>query len=263
MDVRAYLDRIDFQDPVIVDRNVLYKLQKKHLLNVPFENLDIHYGKKISLSIMDIYQKVVIEKRGGFCYELNGLFHQLLRQIGFNAKIISARVHTKNGKYSPEYDHLAIIVNLENQDFLVDVGFGKFTLEPLRLVTDQKIKDSFGQFQFEKHNTDYYQINEIKNQESIPQYIFSLKERELSEFEERSIFHQTSEFSHFTKKKLISIASLDERITLTNSQLKTSRMDIEEEINFEQDQFEVKLKQYFDIEIGKSSCPNVQIERFG
>ena len=257
MDLQAYLERIDFHDPVLVDRNVLYELQKKHLLNIPFENLDIHYGKKISLSILNIYQKVVIEKRGGFCYELNGLFHQLLKEIGFNAKLISARVHTKNGEYSPEYDHLAIIVNLENQDFLVDVGFGKFSLEPLRLEINKKIKDRFGQFQFKKHNADYYQINKIKNQELIPQYIFSLKERELSEFEERCIFHQTSELSHFTKKKLISIASFDERITLKNSQLKITRLEIEEEINFEENQFESKLKQYFDIEIGKGSCNKI------
>jgi N-hydroxyarylamine O-acetyltransferase len=254
MDLRVYLDRIDFHDPVIVDRKVLYALQRKHLLNVPFENLDIHYDKKISLSITDIYQKIVIKKRGGFCYELNGLFHQLLKEIGFNAKLISARVHTKNGEYSPEYDHLAIIVNLENQDFLVDVGFGKFSLEPLKLETGQKIKDRFGQFQFEKHNVNYYQINEIKNQELIPQYIFSLKERKLSEFEERSIFHQTSEFSHFTKKKLITIASIDERITLNNSQLIITRLEIQEEINFKENQFEAKLKKHFDIQIGNGSC---------
>ncbi|HDZ05683.1 hypothetical protein LCGC14_0066100 [marine sediment metagenome] len=254
MDLRAYLDRIDFHDPVIINRNVLYELQKKHLLNIPFENLDIHYGRKINLSVMDIYQKIIIDKRGGFCYELNGLFHQLLMRIGFNAKLISARVHSENGKYSPEYDHLAIIVNLENQDFLVDVGFGKFSLLPLRLETGKKIKDSFGQFQFKKHNADYYQINEIKNQELIPQYIFNLKERELSEFEERCIFHQTSEHSHFTKKKLISIARFDGRITLNNSQLKITRLEIEEVTNFAENQFETKLKQYFDIEIGIGSC---------
>lgn len=249
MDIRAYLDRIDFHDTISIDKDTLYSLQKKHLLKIPFENLDIHYGRKISLSVTDIYQKIVIEKRGGFCYELNGLFHQLLKQIGFNVKLISAQVHTKNGEYSPEYDHLAIIVNLDNQDVLVDVGFGKFSLEPLKLETSKKIIDSFGQFQFEKHSSEYYRINEIKNQELIPQYIFSLRERELSEFEERCIFHQTSKASHFTKKKLISIAKKDGRITLNNSQLKITRSGIEEEINFEENKFETKLKEYFDIEI--------------
>lgn len=249
MDLQAYLSRIDFYDTVSANKDVLYKLQKHHLLNVPFENLDIHYGTKISLSINDIYRKVVIRKRGGFCYELNGLFHQLLMEIGFNAKLISAQVHTKNGEYSPEYDHLAIIVNLENQDFLVDVGFGKFSLEPLKLELNRKIIDSYGEFQFDKYSVDYYRINELKNNDLIPQYIFQYEERELYEFQERCEFHQTNEDSHFTKKKLISIAKPNGRLTLNNSLLKITRFGIEEEIEFNESEFEEKLEQYFDIEL--------------
>ncbi len=249
MDLQAYLNRIDFHDTLSPSKDVLYKLQKHHLLNIPFENLDIHYGTKISLSINDIYRKVVIRKRGGFCYELNGLFHQLLMEIGFNAKLISAQVHTKNGEYSPEYDHITIIVNLENQDFLVDVGFGKFSLEPLKLELNQKIIDSYGEFQFDKYSVDYYRINELKNNDLIPQYIFQNKERELYEFQERCEFHQTNEDSHFTKKKLISIAKPNGRLTLNNSLLKITRFGIEEEIEFHESEFEEKLEQYFDIEL--------------
>lgn len=249
MDLQAYLSRIDFHDTLSPNKDVLYKLQKHHLLNIPFENLDIHYGTKISLLINDIYRKVVIRKRGGFCYELNGLFHQLLMEIGFNAKLISAQVHTKNGEYSPEYDHMAIIVNLENQDFLVDVGFGKFSLEPLKLELNRKIIDSYGEFQFDKYSVDYYRINELKNNDLIPQYIFQNEERELYEFQERCEFHQTNEDSHFTKKKLISIAKPNGRLTLNNSLLKITRFGIEEEIEFNESEFEEKLEQYFDIEL--------------
>lgn len=254
MDLQAYLNRINFYHAVNPNKEVLYKLQKHHLLNIPFENLDIHYGREISLSINDIYKKIIIQKRGGFCYELNGLFHQLLLKIGFDAKLISAQIHSKNGEYSPEYDHMAIIVNLENQDFLVDVGFGKFSLEPLKLELNRKIIDSYGEFQFDKYRGDYYRINEINNNNIIPQYIFRNIERELIEFKERCKFHQTSEYSHFTKKKLISIARNDGRITLNDSQFKITRSGIEEEIKFEKNEFETKLKQYFDIDIGKGSC---------
>lgn len=254
MDVQTYLDRIDFKDTIALNKNVLFKLQKKHLLNVAFENLDIHYNRKINLSLTDIYKKIISEKRGGFCYELNGLFHSLLKQIGFDAKLISARVNIKDNDYSPEYDHLAIIVNLENNVFLVDVGFGKFSLEPLKLEMNQMISDSFGKFQFDKYDKDYYRINEIKDNNLFPQYIFKNEERKLSEFTKRCEFHQTSQNSHFTKKKLISIAKTDGRITLNNSQLKITRLGIEEEINFDENEFESKLKQYFDIEIRKGSC---------
>lgn len=249
MDVQVYLDRINFEDTIALHKNVLFKLQRKHLLNIPFENLDIHYNRKIKLSVPAIYQKIINEKRGGFCYELNGLFHSLLKQIGFNAKLISARVHIKDDDYSPEYDHLAIIVNLENKQFLVDVGFGKFSLEPLKLEMNQTISDSFGKFQFDKFNKEYYRINEVKDTNVLPQYIFKNEERKLSEFTKRCEFHQTSEHSHFTKKKLISIAKTNGRITLNNSQLKITHLENEEEINFDEREFESKLKHYFDIEI--------------
>jgi N-hydroxyarylamine O-acetyltransferase len=254
MDMHEYLERICFSSPIIADKKTLYSLQKKHLLNIPFENLDIHYKKKISLSIDVIYKKIVIDKRGGFCYELNGLFHRLLVEMGFHAKLISARVHTKNGQYSPEFDHLAIIVNLENQEFLVDVGFGKFSFEPLKLELDTTINDNFGQFRFDRFERDHYRINEIKGNDSFPQYIFTTKRRELFEFEKRCEFHQTSHESHFTKKKLISIAKENGRITLNNSQLKITSSGIEEEIEFEENEFEDRLKQLFNIEIVKGSC---------
>lgn len=249
MDVQAYLNRIDFDDTIALHKNVLFKLQRKHLLNVPFENLDIHYNRKIKLLVPAIYQKIINEKRGGFCYELNGLFHSLLKQIGFDAKLISARVHIKDDDYSPEYDHLAIIVNLENKQFLVDVGFGKFSLEPLTLEMNQTISDSFGKFQFDKFNKEYYRINEVKDYNVLPQYIFKNEERKLSEFTKRCEFHQTSEHSHFTKKKLISIAKTNGRISLNNSQLKITHIENEEEINFDEREFESKLKHYFNIDI--------------
>jgi len=253
MDIEKYLKRIDFQGPVYIHKDVLFKLQKNHLLNIPFENLDIYYGKKINLSIDKLYQKIIIDERGGFCYELNGLFYNLLKQIGFNAKLISARVHSKNGKYSPEYDHLAIIVAIDDNEYLVDVGFGKFSLEPLRFQMTESIEDVLGQFKFDKLNIDYYRINEIIDNNLIPQYIFSDKERKFQEFEERCKFHQTSENSHFTKKKLISITTKDGRITLNDSLLKITRFGTKKEIEFNENDFETKLKQFFNIEIEKGS----------
>lgn len=253
MDIEKYLKRIDFQGPIYIHKDVLFKLQKNHLLNIPFENLDIHYGKKINLSIDKLYQKIIIDERGGFCYELNGLFYNLLKQIGFNAKLISARVHAKNGDYSPEYDHLAIIVHIDENEYLVDVGFGKFSLEPLRFQMTESIEDVLGQFKFDKLDIDYYRINEIIDNNLIPQYIFRDKERKLQEFEERCKFHQTSDNSHFTKNKLISITKKDGRITLNDSLLKITHLGTKKEIEFNENDFETKLKQFFNIEIEKGS----------
>jgi len=92
METERYLERINYSDKTEPEIEVLKALQKKHLLSVPFENLDIHYKVPIELDLANVFKKVVIERRGGFCYELNGIFHELLNSIGFNVKMISARV---------------------------------------------------------------------------------------------------------------------------------------------------------------------------
>ncbi|WP_237274444.1 arylamine N-acetyltransferase family protein [Tenacibaculum ovolyticum] len=251
MNVQKYLDRINFERTIDVSQECLFQLQKSHLLSVPFENLDIHYGNKINLNINNIYQKVVINKRGGFCYELNGLFYQLLKNLGFNVKLISAQVHIKDNEYSPEYDHLAIIALIDGEEFLVDVGFGKFSLEPLKVELDLEILDSFGKFQFSRCKSNFFRISEIKKGKLYPSYIFTTKERELSDFRKRCHFHQTDKHSHFKRRKLISIAETKGRITLTDNQLKISNLGVEKVINFGEEVFEDKLEKYFNIKISK------------
>ncbi|WP_420321369.1 arylamine N-acetyltransferase family protein [Flagellimonas sp.] len=249
IDVEKYLERIHFSQSIKIDRDTLSLLQKSHLLSVPFENLDIHYGIPIELDIQRIYHKIMENKRGGFCYELNGLFNSLLNGIGFKSKLVSARTYGKDQQYSPEYDHLALIVHLDNEDILVDVGFGKFSFEPLPIRLDTIISDTYGDFVFDKYNATHIRINEKTKDKSTPQYIFSKKERELLEFKRRCEFHQKSKDSHFTQKKVISIAKENGRITLNNTQLKISRSGKEQLIEFEEDEFEYKLKEHFNIEL--------------
>src|SRR5688572_15967516 len=105
INVDAYLERIGLRrDELSVAADSLCRLQHSHLLAVPFENLDIHWKRPITIDVARFYEKIVEQKRGGFCYELNGLFNELLRSLGFTTRLISARVF--NGKaHGPEYDH--------------------------------------------------------------------------------------------------------------------------------------------------------------
>jgi N-hydroxyarylamine O-acetyltransferase len=110
----------------------LRQIHRAHLFSVPFENLDIHLGRKIVCDEDDFLHKIVNERRGGFCYELNGAFASLLRGLGFQVTLLSARVARSDGGDSPEYDHLTLRVDLD-EPWLVDVGFGDSFLEALRL----------------------------------------------------------------------------------------------------------------------------------
>src|ERR1051326_805528 len=123
MNTTAYLDRIGYRGPVMPTADVLRRLHLAHLQTVPFENLDISRGRKIAMDEEAFVRKLVEERRGGFCYELNGAFAALLRALGFKVTLLSARVPREDGSDGPEFDHLTLRVDLE-EPRLADVGFG-------------------------------------------------------------------------------------------------------------------------------------------
>ena len=144
---------------------------------------------------------------------------------------------------------MAIIVTLENEDILVDVGFGKFSLEPLPIKMNHALFDQYGQFIFDMYNSTHIRINQMKENRIVPQYIFSPKSRELIEFKERCAYHQQSENSHFTQKKVITIAKENGRVTLNDTQLKILKFGKEKVIEFKEEEFEKRLKELFNIKI--------------
>jgi N-hydroxyarylamine O-acetyltransferase len=132
MDTNKYLKRIDFTNKVIINDKTLVQLHEHHVLNVPFENLDIHFNRLFDLKLDNIFKKVVDNFRGGFCYELNTLFNELLCIIGFESRIIEARIYDELGNLGPKYDHMAIFVETDKK-YLLDVGFGDLFIKPLEI----------------------------------------------------------------------------------------------------------------------------------
>lgn len=248
----AYLNCINFNQPVRTDLSTLVALQRNHLLHVPFENLDIHYQRPIRLDLDAVFDKVVMQKRGGFCYELNSIFYALLRELGFQVSMISARVHKKEGDYSPEFDHMALLVTVDNVTYLVDVGFGSFSLEPLLLREEVVLKDPYGNFTFDSYQG-YFRINLLENEKYIPQYIFTTQPRKLEEFSERCYYHQYNPESHFSQKKVISLALEDGRITLNDDSLKVTKKGEILEESFDPFLFEKKLEEFFCVSFPKAT----------
>src|SRR6202012_5810811 len=93
MDISGYLKRINYNGIVYRDLATLRELKKNHVFAIPFETLDIHNGVPILLQTNFLYQKVIHDNRGGYCYELNMLFHNLLITCGFNVQMIGGRLH--------------------------------------------------------------------------------------------------------------------------------------------------------------------------
>lgn len=211
----AYLERIRYAGPCVADAATLAALQRAHLMTVPFENLDIHWERPIIVDIDRFYSKVVVERRGGFCYELNGLFNELLKRLGYETRLVSARVFN-SGVHGPEFDHAAIIARAADDEYLVDVGFGAFSAEPLRYVFDVEQYDANGWFMIRGRDDGYIEV--MKRDDGIwrSEYIFKDVPRQLSEFGEMCDFQQYSPESHFRKGKLCSIMTAYGRKTLTD-----------------------------------------------
>ena len=246
MNVERYLKRIGYKgarDPTI---DVLRRLHRRHMLSVPFENLDIYLGQPIVLDQRAFYRKIVEARRGGYCYELNGCFAWLLKKLGYRVSIASARVAGKRGRFSPEFDHLTLLVKLEER-WLVDVGFGdSFTTPKLVDATGVQEDDGFEYRITENSTGKLVSRKSLKSRFWKPQYAFTIKPRRLSEFVARNRYQQTSPLSHFTKGRLISQLSRTGRVTLTERKLVLTRNGKREERSVKSDvDFDNLLAKYF------------------
>ncbi len=122
--VEAYLQRIGFQGTANTDWETLRELQYRHLHSVPYENLDILMGVPLDLRISHLYEKIVAQGRGGYCFESNGLFRQLLVALGFPLTSYFARFWRDEGNPPPKPRHHILVVTLGKERYLVDVGVG-------------------------------------------------------------------------------------------------------------------------------------------
>jgi N-hydroxyarylamine O-acetyltransferase len=218
MNLRAYLDRIRYSGLIAPTRSTLSALQAAHLQSVPFENLDIHLKRPLSLKENDLFDKIVLRKRGGFCYELNNLFAALLRELDFQVTLLSARVLTADGSPPPEFDHLVLQVQVPDEidRWLVDVGFGDFALEPLNIDDTDWQPQADRAFKIDRDGNDLKVMLREHDGSIEPQYAFTLAPRSIEEFLDMCHYHQTSPESSFTRKRICTLATIDGRITLSD-----------------------------------------------
>ncbi|HUG16105.1 MAG TPA: arylamine N-acetyltransferase [Thermomicrobiales bacterium] len=248
IDSDTYLDRINYDGPVEPTIDTLRALHRQHLLTVPFENLDIHVPREIVLETGWLYEKIVSERRGGFCYELNGLFAELLRGLGFEVALLSGSVPRGDGSPGPEFDHMALRVDLD-EPWLADVGFGELLLHPLPLRVGEQ-----------EHDGSRWRIDEQREQLLLKrrgddgtwrvEYGFTLEPRELADFAGMCHYHQTSPDSHFTRGRVCSIATADGRVSLASDRLIVTRTGAREEQPVEgEDAWRRALRETFGIEL--------------
>jgi N-hydroxyarylamine O-acetyltransferase len=214
MNVEAYLERINYHGSLEPTAQTLRDLQVAHLKTVPFENLSIHAGEPIVLEGEALYSKIVEQRRGGFCYECNGSFAELLRALGFQVEMLAAGVAHRDGGFGPIFDHMALSVTL-NERWLVDVGFGDSFLEPLLLDSREEQTQGTQSFRIDEDGDYLILLRRNDGEDWEPQYRFTLQSFGFPDYEDMCRFHQTSPESHFTQNVICSRVTEDGRITLT------------------------------------------------
>ena len=220
MNPAPYLERLDCAAPERADAPALRRLHLAHLQRVPFENLDIHLKQPIRLELPHLYDKIVGRRRGGFCYELNGLFAWLLGTLGFQVELLSARVYGPQG-LGREFDHLTLRVRTDG-DWLADVGFGDSFLEPLPLEPGLEVVQRGTRYRLSQAGDQWTLHQQHPGGEWTPQYLFTLRPYQLEDFAPVCHFHQTDPASPFTRKRVCTWATPEGRLTLSEDRLITT-----------------------------------------
>jgi N-hydroxyarylamine O-acetyltransferase len=226
MNVETYLTRIGYSGQLEPSYETLAALQTAHMLSVPFENLDIVLlHRPIQLDENSLWDKLVLRKRGGFCYELNGLFAWLLRQIGYQVSYLDGRVFRRTGELGIDYDHLALLASTPGNAarWLTDVGFGDSFLEPLELRESEQPQEQ-RVYRLESTGGGWVVWQKDYDQMWKREYFFDVVPRTFpQDYEAGCTYHQKSPESSFTRGSVVSKATADGRVTLEASKLIITR----------------------------------------
>lgn len=133
MRLEAYFSRIGHWPGTVCSSEELHALTRAHSQSIPFENIDVLLQRPLALAPAALFDKLVVQRRGGYCFEQNGLFLWVLQTLGFDAQPLGARVRLQvaskeNRQQIPPRTHLFIKVNVAGESWLTDVGFGSYSL---------------------------------------------------------------------------------------------------------------------------------------
>lgn len=239
-----YLRRINYNGETHRDLATLTALMSAQLQSVPFENTEVQAGRIPSLISEDIVNKIVTNNRGGYCYEVNGLFAMALTVLGFEWYFAGARpmfYPTRRPK-----THMVVVVIIDGKSYLCDTGFGGYGVrEPLEVVDAHVSEQNGDRFRFELIEKEYV-LSSLVNDEWAPQYGFALSPQEWIEFNLANHFNATHPGTIFTQKKLAVMQTPNGRKILVDDLLKIIDNGVLEEKNIE---YAKALQEHFNFSV--------------
>ena len=246
----SYFERTNYKGSTAAGEGTLRDIHIAHTLNVPFENLDVFYRKPILLDGASLYKKMVKERRGGYCFEMNGIFSLVLQEMGFKVTNLLARV-TIDGIHYTTKTHQAILVETGGHRWLADVGFGNDgIIAPLILEENTEQKQFAHTYRIMTHSAFGYVLQKKEEDRYNPLYAFTLEECSPEDFLMSNHFTSTFPESFFLKMRMCTMPTKDGRITLTDSHFKVvEKNDVLEVPIANDDEFNAALKEHFSLDL--------------
>jgi N-hydroxyarylamine O-acetyltransferase len=248
-DLKRYLARIGFQGEAKADLATLTELMQLQLRRVPFENLDVQAGQVVSLVPEDIVQKTVAHRRGGYCYEVNGLFSMALEALGIAHFFVAARPMFY-AERRPK-THMAILVKLADQDWLCDLGFGSYGLRaPLSMgVLDTEVHQDEDKFMLSQLPDQEYLLQACIDGQWTAQFSFSPVAQEWLDFSPVNYLNSTHPESIFVKQLLVILQTPEGRKILSGTVLKNWSHGILTQRVLAQSELPAVLRDAFGIDV--------------
>lgn len=219
-EVDAYLTRIAHRGSTEPTGATLTALQRAHALAVPFENLDIVDGEPLTLTVAALFDKIVTRGRGGFCYELNGLFSALLGSLGFDLDMVNASLDPDDFP-GADYEHMGLLATDRDGDrWLADVGNGASWLAPMPLVDGATLDLGYRQIVLHDDRGGWLTSVRAPGENAwTPEWRFGTTPRALADFAVRCRWQETSPNSHFTQGLICTRPIDGGKVTLTRDRL--------------------------------------------
>ncbi len=225
VDLAAYCQRIGHSDPLAPTLETLRALQARHLASIPFEAIDVLLGRGVDISHQAVEAKLIGARRGGYCYEQNGLFRRVLGAIGFEVDplVASVRWMATPGEPPPPRTHMVLRVWIEGAPWLVDVGFGSAVPSaPLRIDTRDVQGTGDGRYRIIPLGAGFL-VQAEAGDRWLPLYDFSSEPMLDEHYELFNWFTSTHPSSHFRRQLIVTRATPEARYALLEGRLTVRR----------------------------------------
>lgn len=216
MDSKAYLERIGIFEELTPTKANLQRIQTAHLRTVPYENLDILLKKPIRLDAESLYEKIVVQHRGGYCFEVNELLGHLLRELGYEVTDLFGRFLRGETGIPMRRHHVLMVKCMDDTvPYIADVGVGTGSPNlPMRMALGAELKDGVVTYRFAKHDFFGWVLEDCKKGEWGPVYSFTEEPQSPIDFLATSFWCEHAEESIFNKGAMVSLRTETGRRTI-------------------------------------------------